>query len=133
MFRMNVFRNGTINTMEFNKQNDNLTISEIPKMIKMFFPSLDLYLYTSSGRRLQSTSNFSELNGGGYAFNTNETEDNINENGTAPNTTNNNTNNTSSDELPQQQYSFNEGGDGVTLSNQEIFPPNKSEQINAYQ
>ena len=74
-------------------------------MIKMFFPSLDLYLYTSTGRRLQSVSNLSELSGTDYAFNTSQTEDNINENGTIPNNsrpTNNTNNRTSSDELPQQ-------------------------------
>lgn len=71
----------------------------------MFFPSLDLYLYTSTGRRLQSASNLSELSGTDYAFNTNQTADNTNENGTIPNRNgpiNNTKNSTSSDELPQQ-------------------------------
>ena len=56
MFRVTIFRNGTISRIEFNRLNDNTTIGELPKLLKMFFPKLDMYLYfpPETQRRLQS-------------------------------------------------------------------------------
>ena len=54
MFRVKVFRNGTLDTIEFNKLSNNETIGDLPKYLKMFFPKLDKYLYESESRLLQS-------------------------------------------------------------------------------
>lgn len=64
MFRLSVFRNGTIDNIEFNTLNENLTIANIPKYAKLFFPSLDLHLYyPSQSRLLQQASLQNSTNG----------------------------------------------------------------------
>lgn len=61
MFRVSVFRNGTIDKIEFNTLNDNMTIANIPKYVKLFFPSLDLSLYYPSQSRLLQEANLTQV------------------------------------------------------------------------
>lgn len=64
MFRVSVFRNGTIDKIEFNTLNDNMTIANIPKYVKLFFPSLDLSLYYPSQSRLLQQANLTNRTSG---------------------------------------------------------------------
>lgn len=68
MFRITVFRNGTIDKIEFNVLNDNVTIGSIPKYVKMFFPSLDLDLYYPSKSRLLQMTNSTNSSSGDIGF-----------------------------------------------------------------
>ena len=45
MFKFYLCANGTLANLTFNEKNDNRTIGELPKMIKLFFPQLEKSLY----------------------------------------------------------------------------------------
>ena len=79
MFRVSVFRNGTIKRIEFDRQEDNETIGELPKYLKLFFPKLDQHLYASQSRLLQQT-NSTDSNANSTQTSNDSGDDNSTEN-----------------------------------------------------
>ncbi len=56
MFDFTVSQKGELTKLTVNTQSDNSTLAELPKLIKLFFPKLDISLYQpSTQRRLQSS------------------------------------------------------------------------------
>ena len=86
----------------------------------MFFPSLDLHLYTSESSRLLQTNN------------DNATINNLNS--TLNYTSSNGTNSSQYSNASSDSYSYQQNQNGeVSLDNHMVIPPKEEDQINALQ